>query len=585
MIKKVVYFGNMPKEQQMLLDGYQKLIGDNQSLMNQLQISESALERAREEIVMLREGAYGSDWQLWQDDISKRIWMTDGKKKEVLLEAAVEKVILYLVKNLKEYAFVFQVLFVDFAGNRRSVSLSSKEFESTGAMVRKLECSGLYLRVKRSNVLKCQILKRHIIQRIIQTIEVPSQSGWKDSIYLYCNQEEGDYFRAMGITVPFVYRVFSNIMDNDTKIKMHLEKLFLNYGKKTALILAVGAGGMLYTPLLENGLSVELLFTLNPDHSGIQDIRKWIQPWANEICTSLSKRKSLVSALKESKDEVIFIFDEKTKYALNLSDFLKKLVADKEIQAENGILKFQSVPVFMTSRSVIWEQQGVALLNLPFAGNARLGVEKAVTSQFWHGFCDYLNRQHGSWLKQMEISEGLDINEPYRHVFCWLVAAYSVLKPYLQLYDVRGILSISEFTDFVRKWLKDVVAQKECEIPELFLNGLRSMKNGGEICFVTPRSYATCPAGEFVLAVDDKYIYISREILTALVSKLMHGCTSKTVYEELVEAGYAKRGDGAHLFPKCSEWFGFRGTRERMAIIERRVLLSDAELLLEVRNV
>ena len=54
-------------------------------------------------------------------------------------------------------------------------------------------------------------------------------------------------------------------------------------------------------------------------------VRRWMQPWRDELCVSLQNKRNVEKALNASKDEVFFLLDEGKKYSLNLAAFLNTL--------------------------------------------------------------------------------------------------------------------------------------------------------------------------------------------------------------------------------------------------------------------
>ena len=67
----------------------------NTAQRKQLEQMQHALSNANEQIEKLREGNYGSDWQLIEEPVAKRTWMTDGSRREILMDRVIESVIVY----------------------------------------------------------------------------------------------------------------------------------------------------------------------------------------------------------------------------------------------------------------------------------------------------------------------------------------------------------------------------------------------------------------------------------------------------------------------------------------------------------
>jgi hypothetical protein len=244
------------------------------------------------------------------------------------------------------------------------------------------------------------------------------------------------------------------------------------------------------------------------------------------------------------------------------------------------------VPVLITNRFKIWQKRGIPLLRLPCQEPKKIRAKKAVVSHFWKGYCDNLNKEYDFWQERLTSLQMPQYNgEMFLNTYAWLVAAYSVLYPYLS--TVMGdanlnLLSVTEFASYVDEWLCNIEKQNDLDASEEFIYKLHCLKEEGIIEFVKPQQYEKKTDGKIVMAVDEKFVYISRNDFTDVVQRILPGCTEREVYEKLVEADYAKVGDSGHCFPKCSQNAGFSDGRKRMVHIRRELLLTEEELLLEV---
>jgi hypothetical protein len=441
--------------------------------------------------------------------------------------------------------------------------------------------------LKRGNDVKARLLKREILQNVQNCQIVTYRSGWCGNCYYYLNEKGCRDFIEMGLDVPFIKRFFSEETVNPNTLKKEVESLISNYGKEeTAVILAVGAGGLLFTPLLDNGFRVNAMFVLDAT-SRTKEIRKWLQSWKREIYCSLSKKRALAEALCDSKDEVIFLVDEETPYCLKIDTFLKRLVEDGEILLEGEILPLNTVPLLITNRFKVWQNQGLPVLTLPcFDKEEHFLVNKLVTSYFWKLFCNHLCTFYDSWQGSLSLFEIANYEgTQFASVYEWLVAAFSVLQPYLQTIvgeENPNVMTVSDFASWVNNWLQNTEKHGEMDISEEFISQLKHLKKNGTVTFVRPQNYTKISSGNILFAADETFVYIFPDVFNAVVKVLLPGCNAKVVYESLVESDYAKKGDGMHCFPKCSQNAGFLCGRKRMPHIRRELLLTEAEFLLEV---
>lgn len=577
----------VPFEVSKVISDYNNLTRQNVSLLKQLGNMEKELISCKSEINNLKEGLIGSDWQLIQDDTKNIILMTDGKRHEVLVNAAIKKVTPYVFSIAKKTVIVFEIEFRLSTGEKKISCLKQDDLESPKEFIKKLEKVGIHIRIKRSNSIKCQILKRHILEKITDDniIYIPYFSGWNDHVFCYCTEESNRRLNNMEIELPYMRRFFSKNKIDFVKIKENLELFNSNFGQEeTSLILAITAGSLLYTELFNIGYYLDALFVLDTGNTCMPDIRKWMQPWKKEICCSLSNKKTLIKALQESKDETIFLIDEGTTYSLKLDLFLKNLSEDNEIIIENEINSLRSVPILITSRRDVWKLRNLRLINLSFHGNNRIWTEKEIVSYFWRYFCDSLNGAYDIWMKQLlSLRITPYSGEIFGNVYNWIVAAYNILFPCLNVIlepNSPYIMMPQEFEKYMDTWLYKAEQQGHMDLAEEFIFGVNQLKYEGRLEFVESCCYQNHSGNNYTIAFDQKFIYISNNTFSSIVNNLLPGCSNAEVYKALVEEGSAKKGDGEHLFPKCS--IGFSNKRERLAAIHRQLLLSDAEYLLEV---
>ncbi len=166
MPQNAIYFSRRENQDLFQMEqNFSNLVAQNASLTQRLGQKQAALDMAQQEICNLKEGIYGSDWQLRQDDAENRIWITDGKKHEVLVEAAIKRVLAYSLRTSDGTQFAFSVSFQLNSGVKAEVFLSQRDLESSSVMMSKLEQAGIYTRTKRSDKLKSCLLKRLVLER------------------------------------------------------------------------------------------------------------------------------------------------------------------------------------------------------------------------------------------------------------------------------------------------------------------------------------------------------------------------------------------------------------------------------------
>ena len=570
-----------------IVSEYNNLAAQNVSLVKQLGDMKKVLLGYKNEISNLQEGLIGSDWQLRQDDTQNIIWMTDGKKHEILMEAAIKKVTPYVFFVSEKRTIVFEVEFHFPTGERRIAYLKLDDLESPKKFINKLENMGIPIRIKRSNSIKCQILKRHILGKITDdTITLmPYLGGWNDHVFCYCTEESSHRLDSMNINLPYMRRFFSENAIDCAKIKEQLELLYSNFGRvEASIILAITAGSLLYTELFSIGYYLDALFVLDTQNSCMTDIRKWMQPWKKEINCTLSNKKTLIKSMQESKDEAIFLIDEGTLYSLRLNMFLKSLSEDNEILIGNGTDSLHSVPILITNRRDVWKLHNLRLINLSFHGRNRIYTEKDVISCFWKYFCNSASDAYDIWMNQL-----LSLNitpyqgKEFKNIYNWIVTAYHVLFPCLNVtlgVNSRHIMIPQKFEKYVDTWLYRIEQKGQMDLAEEFIFGIKQLKNQNQLNFTKNIFDQTKVSDRYTVSIDNEFIYIVPNTFTSMVNYLLPGCSPTEVYNALVEDGNAKKGDGTHLFPKCSVKISDK--RERMAAIYRELLLSDAEILLGV---
>lgn len=553
----------------------------NTAQRNQLERMQQALNSANEEIEKLREGIYGSDWQLIEEPVAKRTWMSDGCRREILMDRIIENVVVYTLYSENTTDFFCEIHFQHVNAAELTICIKRAELFSS-KLLQRLEEGGIYLRIKRSSAIKCSLIRRLIAKKITENTFIVEHAGWFGQGYIYCDEGGRQRLQDLRIQIPFMRRCFLGESVCTDQIK---RRSLPEITEEGAILLAVAAGGLLCTPLREKGFRLDALLFLERGHDSVNS-RKWLQPWKDEICADLSSKKALLEALCESCDEILFLVDVDTKYSLQWASLLNSLVEDGEIINGSKIVRSKTVPVLVTGRYRLWMDRGISLLRLPSESMAKTQASKTVLSWFWKGFCDYLNATYDFWQEQLDSLEIPEYKgELFANVYSWLVASYNVLCPYLQ--TVLGqenscIMKILDFAACVNNWLCNAEDAQNLDVVETFVQGLKRLKANNLIEFVRPQVYTTNCGSKHMLGVDFKYVYISKRTFEFIAQKLLPGCTVKDIYGALVESDYAKQGDGAHLFPKCSEKAGFAEGRRRMAHIRRELLLSEAEFLLEV---
>lgn len=234
MPQNAIYFSRRENQDLIQMEqNFSNLVAQNASLTQRLGQKQAALDMAQQEICNLKEGIYGSDWQLRQDDAENRIWITDGKKHEVFL--------------------------------------SQKDLESSSVMMRKLEQAGIYTRTKRSDKLKSCLLKRLVLERISEVILLPEYAGWNGNVFCFVDSKGVSRLKGLGFSAPSLIRVFPDLRLQPQILQRGVRTLFSHLGKETAsLLLAVTAGSLLFTPLKEKGYVLDFLFALAGEVYDIQ---------------------------------------------------------------------------------------------------------------------------------------------------------------------------------------------------------------------------------------------------------------------------------------------------------------------------
>ena len=588
MPQNAIYFSRRENQDLFQMEqNFSNLVAQNASLTQRLGQKQAALDMAQQEICNLKEGIYGSDWQLRQDDAENRIWITDGKKHEVLVEAAIKRVLAYSLRTSDGTQFAFSVSFQLNSGVKAEVFLSQRDLESSSVMMSKLEQAGIYTRTKRSDKLKSCLLKRLVLERISEVILLPEYAGWNGNVFCFVDSKGVSRLKGLGFSAPSLIRVFPDLRLQPPILQRGVRTLFSHLGKETAsLLMAVTAGSLLFTPLKEKGYVLDFLFALAGEVYDIQGVRRWMQPWRDELCVSLQKKRNVAKALNASKDEVFFLLDEGTKYSLNLAAFLNTLGRAGDLESDGKIKQLKSVPLLITGRSAVWRKKDLSFIELPFVnGIEGMQTDKNMAADFWHSFCDFLNSNYGFLNERLgNLRFPAYAGSRYQNVYNWIATSYDIFAPFLEMVigTSESILSVQDFLTFVAGWLQGVEQQDEMEISDYFIFCLEEEKKANRIEFVRSSTLFYKQNTELVFVADNEYIYISAENFATLVRKFLPGCSEREVYTSLAEEGSAKMGDSGHLFPKCPLKMSRDGIRQRMAHIKRSLLLSDSELLLEV---
>lgn len=586
MAQRAVFFEEEQQRIYQFGQQYSNLLAQTDFITKQLGAKQKALEQAQHEIDNLKAGFYGSDWKLCQDSAKNQIRMFDGNRQEILTEATLQKVIAYTLQSSKGSQFAFSVEFRLSSGVDREIFLSQRDLESATAMVQKLERAGIYLQTKRSDRLKTRLLSRMIMEHISEVVLIPEYAGWDNHTFCFCDSSGSYRLRQIGFSAPYLDRYFTNLRFGAEEMEAYINSLFSQLGKECAtLLLTVTAGSLLYTPLKEKGYQPNVLFALEGETDTVSGIRKWMQPWEEELCVSLTNKKNVIRSLDGSKDELFFLLDEGTKYSLNLGPFLNTLGSTGELAVDGKIKQLKSVLLLITGRSKIWKKNNLLLLNLPFTQKKESKqIKKELASDFWHSFCDFLNNTYGILIDKLEkLLIPTYSGERYSNVYQWLAASYNIFAPFLKLIvGENGVLSEWLFSRYTGTWLLSVEQQDDMDVGDYFIFCLQREKENNQITFVKIDTLADYFTTNLMLATDSEWVYIGREVFTSLVQKFLPGCSEKEVYVSLAESGSAKLGEGSHIFPKAPLKASQNGMRVRMARIRRSLLLTDAELLLEV---
>lgn len=576
--------------QENLIPNNYALVNEIRMLYNQLSCQskmcydkDMQIQELEKQNQFLKDGVYGNDIQLLEESTKKVTMLFKNNQYYQFLEAIISDVIVFNMDLKDKKMNLYIVTFKKNTNEMVTLSFLETELQSTKIFFNKMEQAGLHVMVKFSNAEKLQLLKRQIYskQDATCTLYVPYKAGWKEKRY-FCSTKGISEIVCNKISSPFLKRHF---MESNLNLKDNLKyfsKALSN--PENLLLFVIMAGALIYTPLKEAGFKPTTLFMLDTELETTYDIINLFQLWTDEKFVKIEKPKSLSTSLAEYKDEAVVIIDDDSNYSLKICHDLDIILQNGKIINEETTEEFNAVPILITSRSNIWTKKCKKVLFLP---SPDCCIHIDIIRLFWKNFCNTLSQNYENWTEKIGIKYSASIDlQKYTPELKWIMESYNIFLYYLQCLPLKDVcsnykeVSIQGFLNYLYPWFLDIERMENMNISEAFIEKLQKMKASQTITFIKPCHYDNLKQDTSIIAVDDTYLYIPDIVMTTVSQSIFSKASVKEIYAALVEDGYAKGGDGNHVYPKVPSSAGFK-TRIRMAQVERELLLSDAEINLE----
>lgn len=550
---------------------------------NQKEISDKnkEIQELKQKNQFLKEGIYGTDVQLLEDFNNKSIKLFKKNKYYFFLEAVINTVKIFEIDLGIDKKLIYIVTFENKTCNKIEICFLEMDLQSPKIFFNKMEKAGLYVMTEFSDAEKLKLLRRLIYSKADGSKAfIPYKAGWYEGKYMYGKIEGTEIISQLGISTPYLKRYFSRQFIKIKDIADYIIKTLSRF--ENVLIFTVMTGSVAYTPLKKAGFRPSVLFTLDSSLQETLCTVKCLQLWEKEMYISISEPKFFLEELSGYKDETAIIIDNGSSYSLKVCQDLDMVLQNGQILKKGVFEEFNAVPIVSTSRYSVWKERCKKVLMLP---NYVYGIPKMGTCAIWKNLCDMLSRSYEIWTKKIGKIKYTEVKiKKYITEFEWLIEAYNILCWYL---DTKGLLkkyniiSVNEFEEYVHNWLFSVEQAEDMDISEIFIMELKKVKEAGLIKFVKPCNFQISKEGNIIIIADEDYLYIAPDVIEEFVKKYLPGINVKNVYHALVEDGYAKGEKDKHIYPKVPQKAGFE-TRFRMACLKRDILLTDAELLLEV---
>lgn len=555
----------------------------NEAVNNQKEIAnkDKKIQELKKKNQFLEEGIYGSDVQLLEIFNEKIMKLFKKNKYYFFLEAVINTVKIFEIDLGIDKKLIYIVTFENKTCNKIEICFLEMDLQSPKIFFNKMEKAGLYVMTEFSDAEKLKLLRRLIYSKADGSkLCIPYKAGWYEGKYMYGKIEGIEIIFQLGISTPYLKRYFSRQFIKINDIANYIIRTLSRF--ENVLIFTVMTGSVAYTPLKKAGFRPSVLFTLDSSLQETLYTVKCLQLWEKEMYISISEPKFFLEELSGYKDEAAIIIDNSSSYSLKVCQDLDMVLQNGQILKKGVFEEFNAVPILSTSRYSVWKERCKKVLMLPnYVGE----IPKMGTCAIWKDLCDVLSRLYKIWTGKIGKNNytGLKIKK-YITEFEWLVEAYNILCSYLNtkgLLKKDNIISVNEFAERVHNWLFSVEQTEDMDISEVFIRELKKVKEAGLIKFVKPCNFEIPKEDSLIIAVDEDYLYIFPDVMEEFIKKYLPGINVKNVYHALVEDGYAKGEKDKHIYPKVPQKAGFE-TRFRMACLKRDILLTDAELLLEV---
>lgn len=529
----------------------------------------------------LEEGIYGTDVQLLEDFDNKSIKLFKKNKYYFFLEAVINTAKIFEIDLGIDKKLIYIVTFESKTCNKIEICFLEMDLQSPKIFFNKMEKAGLYVMTEFSDAEKLKLLRRLIYSKADGSKAfIPYKTGWYDGKYMYGKVGGTEIISQSGISTPYLKRYFSKQFIKIGDIAEFIIKTLSRF--ENVLIFTVMTGSVAYTPLKKAGFRPSVLFTLDSSSDETLYTIKCLQLWEEEMYISISEPRNFIEELSGYKDETVIIIDNGSPYSLKVCQDLDMVLQNGQILKKGVFEEFNAVPIVSTSRYSVWQERCKKVLMLP---DYVYGIPKMGTCAIWKDLCDVLSRSYKIWTKKIGRIKYTQVQvKKYIQEFQWLVEAYGIFYWYM---DTKGLLkkdnimSVNEFAGHVHSWLFSVEQAEDMDISEVFIMELKKVKEAGLIKFIKPCKFQSLNEDNFIIAVDEDYLYIAPDVIEEFVKKYLPGINVKNVYQKLVEDGYAKGEKDKHVYPKVPQRAGFE-TRFRMACLKREILLTDAEFILEV---
>lgn len=528
----------------------------------------------------------GIDIYLFDNSLEKTTYLFKKGKCYPFLKAVITSIAFFTIAQYHDDILAYVIRFETQVKKNIGIFFLENDLKTPKIFFNKLEKAGLYVTMSLPRTDKLELLRQLIYSKTNRNnpIYFPYKAGWYEKQYWYTTISDAELLSESGIVTPFFQRYFSA---SDISFD-NIEKQIANVLKEpdVLFLFAITAGALAYTPLKNAGYRPNSLFMMDLNLPTTLLSIKLMQHWTKKFHINLSEQKKFTKSLAEFKDEVVILMDNNTNYTLQMSESINLILQNGHL-INDEVEELNAIPVLVTTRVKKWHDRCTKTLMLPSPAH---NISDECIQSFWKCFCDMFSYEYDDFINEIDkkydnylpIHDNINV---YSTELQWIIKAYQIFYHYLERKGIPTkyrVMTIEDFDEYISTWLINIEYEDYKKPSEIFIEQLKNMKKNGSIKFVKPCNYSIREnESELIIAVDETYCYIHPTVMEYCVKKALLENNAREVYSALVEDEYAKGENDSHIYPKVPQKAGFK-KRIRMAQIKREILLSDADLTLEV---